>query len=231
MTGYGRRTNRIEGAMTGLIASGVEKCAGWIHRFLTEVIASVATTACVAGATTIYFHMTAVPDAPTRPPADIAQMLSPVVDSGATRFVAAGDPASEAAPAIALPPARPKNVPAAPKPVVAETAATPRQPVFASTSPPIDAVALFGPAPEAARPAHPEEPGRSFEPERFDLAGLPPKDVPEPAAKSLEPAPGPEANLLEGDPVSPSPPQTGLLPNVVSEGVRGLGAAMGRLIP
>src|SRR5262245_37164987 len=81
---------RSEGAMTGSVAMIVERIGHWLRRFLSEVIASVATTACVAGATTLYLNYGATPPSPppAAPVANLAPLLSPVADPGAVGLVA-----------------------------------------------------------------------------------------------------------------------------------------------
>ena len=73
--------------MAHVVGIWAEKTGAFVARFFSEVVASVVTTACVAGATTAYIHYTAI-SAPeiAAPPkaetADIATLLSPVADPG-----------------------------------------------------------------------------------------------------------------------------------------------------
>ena len=84
--------------MTGVNTSLLERLGHFLHRFLSEVTASVIVTASIAGATTAYLHYSnnapaptvqqaapvmasapAAPSAPVRPATDLTGMLSPVV--------------------------------------------------------------------------------------------------------------------------------------------------------
>jgi hypothetical protein len=99
--------------MAHVVGIWAEKTGAFVARFFSEVVASVVTTACVAGATTAYIHYTAI-SAPeiAAPPkaetADIATLLSPVADPAAPHFIAvAVDTAKK--PSV-LPPTRPRAV-------------------------------------------------------------------------------------------------------------------------
>ena len=84
--------------MTGVQTSLLGRLGHFLHRFLSEVTASVIVTASIAGATTAYLHYSnnmpaptvqqaapvmasapAAPSAPVRPATDLTGMLSPVV--------------------------------------------------------------------------------------------------------------------------------------------------------
>jgi hypothetical protein len=113
-----REASQYPGKIAAMFVLLAERIGSLLQRFLTEVIASVVTTACVAAATTAFLHYSSkdVPRPPAEP--DMAGMLSPVADSGATRFVSSAGPAKPKRPA--LPPARPKLIAAAAKPAAQE---------------------------------------------------------------------------------------------------------------
>jgi hypothetical protein len=214
--------------MTGRVARGAEKIGEWVRRFLSEVIASVVTTACVAGATTLYLHYSAVSDAPQAAvkTATIAPLLSPVADPAAVHFVPKSEPSEKAKPQ-ALPPARPK----APKPAQQQAAQQRRdaepQPapakvdLFAPPIVPVEAAAAFEPTLDPPTIEGNGTP-RLFDPPRQANAASPS------TVAALPPANGPHAERrLLGLPVPDAMPSG----DDFARGIRGLGQAMGSLIP
>ena len=111
--------------MTGVKTSMLERLGHFLHRFLSEVTASVIVTASIAGATTAYLHYSnnnpaptvpqaapvmasapAAPSAPARPATDLTNMLSPVVIdpmSSQLQPVTAGRPLTQAQPPVTKP--------------------------------------------------------------------------------------------------------------------------------
>lgn len=160
--------------MAGVAATCVGKVGAFTQRFFSEVVASVITTACVAGATTIYLQWGAAPPVPTRDPfPNLAGLMSPMPEFGTEALVRAV-PAVEApaatAVAIARPPLRPRpadvNLAARTKALLArhsQQAALYRgdpgmtDDVLATPLPPIDGPATDAPD-EAVRLVPPPEP-------------------------------------------------------------------------
>jgi hypothetical protein len=199
-----------------------ERVGGFVSRFFTEVVASVVTTACVAGATTLYIHYTSIVAEPPRPEtADIATLLAPEPDKGAPAFVAAAHPEEAPKPA-ALPPARPR---------VAETPPVPLRlidrPKVAAAAPQATPVET-APAPDdgdfqaGAIDARLSADQRFPEPPAI-VAGLAPRGA---EAGAADPRVAEDRRLL-GVPVPDMLPSN----DDVARGFRGLGHAVGSLIP
>jgi hypothetical protein len=209
--------------MVHLVESWAERAGAFVTRFFSEVVGSVVTTACVAGATTLYIHYTAVsaPEEPRAATADIARLLAPEADKGAPAFVPAPHP-EEAPKLAALPPARPKLVEKPPqplrladKPKMAAAAEAPSQP-----APVAEPDAAF---PDAAPDAGIAGDVRVPEPPAI-VAGLAPR---EPAPVAVDRTAGHADRRLLGLPVPDMVPDN----EDVARGFRGLGHAVGSLIP
>jgi hypothetical protein len=191
------------------------------------VIASAVTTACVAGATTLYLHYGDAPEPAEPPPPRVtANLLSPVADPGAVGLMAAP---REVARAVqpALPPARPRGE------KTAREANTRPKAVTKATED------LF---------AVPVEAAAAFEPSVREVAGSGETGI---AQGSAQAPADPEARMIvapDGSERSFSPPPAetahpdrrllGLpVPDVlpsnedVARGFRGIGQAVGSLIP
>jgi hypothetical protein len=216
--------------MARLVAAAAERVGNWIHRFLTEVIASAVTTACVAGATTLYLHYGDAPE-PAAPPApsataNFADLLSPVADPGAVGLMAAP---REVARVVqpALPPARPRG-----EKTTHEANTRPKAVTKATEDlfvVPVEAAAAFGPS--VGDVAGPGETGiaqgRAEAPADPEARVSAAQDGSEP---SFSPPPAdtahPDRRLL-GLPVPDVLPSN----EDVARGFRGIGQAVGSLIP
>jgi len=224
--------------MAHLIGIFATKVGAFIQRFLTEVIASVVTTACVAAATTLYIHTMAA-DARPAPAAtaDLAPLLSPVVEPGAPAFViAAKAPAARPEP-VAMPPARAKPVrqigleaqpserrPAAEATAVAAVSKEAQEPVKDVFAMPV----IVADAPKVFDVGSDEV--ASIEPAPADALLQP--ELPRGATEGAVPASfqsqhAEEQRRLLGLPVPDALPSN----DDVVAGVRGFGAAVGRLLP
>ena len=202
--------------MTGVLIV-LDRVASFLRRFLSEVVASVVTTACVAAATTAYLNYESTP---ARKPPEIKALLSPTVDLGAGRFVrtaedppppaaAAERPAERPRPrAVAKPVERPPT--AAAKLATLHSGTKPGDEVVASPLPPPVEVATFDPPPDAAIFEHPE--------------AEPPAPPP---AQPVEPRSPEEQKSMLGVHIPVALPTGG----EVVERVKGWGAAVGRLLP
>jgi hypothetical protein len=203
--------------MVNLVESWAERAGAFVTRFFSEVVGSVVTTACVAGATTLYIHYTSVTSAPEAhpAPADIADLLAPEPERGAPAFIVAARPEEAQKPA-ALPPARPKLAEKPPQPL--RLIDKPKMAATSDTAPPPGPdeadMASVGGAPDAAFSADARVP----EPPAI-VAGLAPR---EPSNRSVH-----EDRRLLGLPVPEMVPSN----EDVARGFRGLGHAVGSLIP
>jgi hypothetical protein len=158
--------------MSGVIGICVGKVGAFTQRFFSEVIASVITTACVAGATTAYLQFGVSSNAPAeKPPVDLAGLLSPMPETGATGLMRPASLVEVNPPSrpFVQPPTRPKSrLVEAPKLKAADARPTQeialhrgepgfQDDVIAAPLPPIDTPA-FEPPDEAIRPVPPPEP-------------------------------------------------------------------------
>jgi hypothetical protein len=205
--------------MVHLVESWAERAGAFVTRFFSEVVGSVVTTACVAGATTLYIHYTSASSVPEPRPAtaDIAGLLAPEPEKGAPAFVIASHP-DEAAKPAALPPARPRLAEKPPqplrlidKPKIAAASAQPTEPVA------LDPDTLSAdPAPDTGFSSDTRVP----EPPAI-VAGLAPH-APVTVDRTVH-----EDRRLLGLPVPDMVPSN----DDVARGFRGLGHAVGSLIP
>jgi hypothetical protein len=115
--------------MAGVLGSAAARIGAFTQRFLSEVVASAVTTACVAGATAAYLNYESLT---TKEP-DLSALLAPQAEEGAVAFVWAPKPA--AAPAAS--PAAGKR-----KPASAATVAAVRKPALPPNRPKVETGAL-----------------------------------------------------------------------------------------
>jgi len=114
--------------MSGVLGSAAARIGAFTQRFLSEVVASAVTTACVAGATAAYLNYESLT---TKEP-DLSALLAPAPEKGAVAFVRTPKPA----PAPATNPVAAKR-----KPAAATVAAT-RKPAIPPTRPKVETSAL-----------------------------------------------------------------------------------------
>lgn len=201
----------------------VEQLGLFVRRFILEVLASAIVTACVAAATTTYLRYADTPAPHPVTSIAVGNLLSPIPDAGATRFVTpatAAMPATGGAtvtgsvPAAAQIQARPVALPP-PRPRVAASPAKvqPTPPALAQAAPTAVAApaAADDPVPvlmevDAGMPDRPADPA-------------PPAAAPPPAAK-----PGHTILGVAVPDILPSGSD-------VMKRVRGIGEAVGSLVP
>src|SRR5215207_11569977 len=75
--------------MSGVLGSAAARIGAFTQRFLSEVVASAVTTACVAGATAAYLNYESLT---TKEP-DLSALLAPAPEKGAVAFVRTSKPA------------------------------------------------------------------------------------------------------------------------------------------
>jgi hypothetical protein len=115
--------------MSGVLGSAAARIGAFMQRFLSEVVASAVTTACVAGATAAYLNYESL----TMKEPDISALLAPAPEKGAVAFVRT----PKSAPAPATTPVTAKR-----KPASAATVAAARKPATPPTRPKIETSAL-----------------------------------------------------------------------------------------
>jgi hypothetical protein len=142
--------------MSGVLGSAAARIGAFTQRFLSEVVASAVTTACVAGATAAYLNYESL----TTQEPDLSALLAPHPEKGAVAFVWAPKPAASPAAAPAASPAAGKR-----KPAAGATVAAARKPVTPPARPKVETSAL-----------HSGIPGRED-----DVLAAPLPDIEEPA--------------------------------------------------
>jgi hypothetical protein len=103
--------------MSGVLGSAAARIGALMQRFLSEVVASAVTTACVAGATAAYLNYESLT---TKEP-DLSALLAPAPEKGALAFVRTPKPA----PTPPTTPVATKRKPASTASVAARKPATP----------------------------------------------------------------------------------------------------------
>lgn len=165
--------------MSSMIRAGAARAGHLLQRFLSEVVVSVVTTACVAGATTLYLHYETAPV--TMPTVNVSDLLSPVADAGATHFVPPSlgigpgpAPVLAQSVAVVLPPPRPHIPLSAPTRPAVKSATVQEAARIDPVAPPAPAVlADAGGSADYADAASETTPGPRH------LLGLPVPDLPE----------------------------------------------------